>query len=458
MQLYSWRAMRIQDKVSIMRFFLLSTLVYALFLNFLLGAGQAEAQSQNAPERLTSDEVIARSGVPPSAVAAVVNDSVVTTFDVRQRIKLMLISSGGQIPADALPQLQAQALRDLIEERLKLGEAKKFELEVTDAEIDEELAVMAAQSNITPQQLFQSLEQSGISIKSMREQMEVQIGWPTLVQGRFSDRVRVSDDEIEDTLDRMREDASKEQFLVSEICIPVDDPSRAQEFYQGSLQLIDQMRRGVPFAVVAQQFSACTTAAVGGDMGWVRAGELAPEIDEALRALAPGSVTNPIPSEGAFMIMAVRDKREAAVAGEPTFTLAYAAADAGLGNAAAHAALEKVKSADVCGGRALRIDLGEGVGYSLLENVTLDQIGEKFRPFIEDLNREEQSAAIEQDGAFHTAYVCDKDEGLGLPSRAALENRIFGRQLSRIGQQYLRDLERDSMVDVRVRNLSRPNG
>ena len=146
------------------------------------------------------------------------------------------------------------------------------------------------------------------------------------------------------------------------------------------------------------------------------------------------------------------------MAGEPTFTLAYASADRSLGNASAHAALKNIETAEVCLGRGLRIDMGEGVGYSLLENVTLDQIDQRFRPFIEDLDRGEQSAVIEANGAYHAAYVCDKDEGLGLPSRAAIENRIYARQLERIGQQYLRDVERNSMVDIRSNNLTQPNG
>lgn len=437
-----------------MRFFPFSSVACAIF--FIIGAASAQAQTTNGQP--TSDEVIARSGVPASAVAAVVNDAVVTTYDVRQRMKLMLMSSGGRIPPEALPQLQAQALRDLVEEKLKLQETAKFELEVSDREVDNELSMMAAQSNLGADELIGLLEQRGVDINSLKQQLRSQIGWPQLVQGRYRDRIRVSDDEVERTLERMRDDASKEQFLLSEICIPVPNPSQAQQYYQGGLQLIEQMRRGVPFAVVAQQFSACTTAAVGGDMGWVRSGELPPELDTAVKELPVGSVTNPIPSEGAFMILAVRDKREAVVAGEPSFTLAYAAADASLGDVPARAALEKIKTAEICSGGTLRIDLGQGVGYSLLENVTLDQIDERFRPFVEDLSREDQSAVIEADGAYHSVFVCDKDEGLGLPSRDAIENRIYNRQLARISQQYLRDLERDSMVDIREENLQQPNG
>lgn len=424
--------------------YLLFSIIYASLCIPTVSFGQDQS---------AGDAVIERSGIPREAVAAIVNDQVITTFDLRQRMRLMLLSAGGQIPVEALPQLQQRALRDLVEEKLKLQEAAEFELEVSDEELQQELAVVAAQSNLQAEQFINALEADGISPASLQDQIESGIVWPQLVQGRFRDRIRVNDDEVEDTLNRMREDVSLEQFLVSEICIPVADPSQAQQYYQGSLQLIEQMRAGVPFAVVAQQFSACTTAAVGGDVGWVRAGELPQELDTAIRELPAGAVTNPIPSEGAFIIMAVRDKREAVVAGEPTFKLAYAAASEDIGESAARLAFDKLATADACSDRAMRIDLGEGVGVSLLENVTLGEIDERFREFVEDLDRGDTSAVIRADGAFHTAYVCDKDEGLGLPSREALEERIYGRQLSRIGQQYLRDIERRSMVDIRQKEL-----
>lgn len=416
----------------------------------LLSSGASLAQSSGQPAE-SSDEVIARSGVPVESVAAVVNDTVITTYDVRQRMRLMLLSAQGRIPMEALPQLQQQALRDLIEEKLKLQELAKFEVEATDQDIAKEMSMIAAQSNMTVKQLEESLAAQGISINSLKDQIKTGMLWPELVRGRFRDRVRVSDDEVENTLERMREDASLEQYLISEICIPVDDPSQAQQYYEGSLQLIEQMRRGVPFSVVAQQFSACTTAAVGGDLGWVRSGELAPELDSAIRQLDPGSVTNPIPSQGAFMILAVRDKREAVVKGEPTFTLAYAAAPESVGENTARLAFEKLPTADACSGRALRQDLGANVGFTLLENMTLDSIEPDFREWIEDLDRGETSPVIKAGGAYHAAYVCDKDEGLGLPSRDALESRIFSRQLERISQQYLRDIERKSSVDIRLR-------
>ncbi|MGE0409367.1 MAG: peptidylprolyl isomerase [Amphiplicatus sp.] len=426
------------------------TACYAIVSWLFAAAGAGAASS--APGKADGREGLPDSYQgPASAVAAIVDDKVITTYDLQQRIRLMIISSGGQIDPQMLPQVQTQALRDLIEERLKLLEAKKYELEIEDKEVDAELRSMAQQSGATLDELAKSLEASGVSMPTLRQQISANIAWPRLVHGRYKNRIRIDQSEVDDAVERMREDATKEQFLVSEICIPVPNPSQAKTYYDGSLQLIEQMRRGVPFVVVAQQFSACPSAATGGDLGWIHAGELPPEIDNALRALPPGSVTNPIPSEGAFMIMAVRDKRAAVVAGEQSWTLAYASAPVSMGRNEARRALEKLSTADACGGGALRLDMGPNIAVSLIENAKLGDIDPRFHAAVEDLDRGDLSSVVEADGAFHIVYVCDKDEGLGLPSRDAVEERIYGRKLNQIAQQYLRDVERRTMVDVRLK-------
>ncbi|MCA8889557.1 MAG: peptidylprolyl isomerase, partial [Parvularculaceae bacterium] len=284
----------------------------------------------SAPALAQSAPAEDRTGVPESyvgpvsAIAAIVNDNVITTFDVEQRVNLMIMASGGQLNPQILPQLQNKALQDLVQELLKMQEAHEFELAPDEGEVEAEVRSLAAQNGLSFEQLKDELEKNGVSIATLRKQMAANIVWPRLVQGRYGKRVRVRDQEVDSTLERLREEATQEQYLLSEICIPVPSPEQAQAYYDGGMQLIEQMRKGVPFAVVAQQFSACTTAATGGDMGWVRAGELPDEISQAITELPPGSVTNPIPSEGAFMIMAVRDKREAVQQGEKTWTLAYA--------------------------------------------------------------------------------------------------------------------------------------
>ena len=428
-----------------------------------IAASPAARAQQAAAPAAGAESAADRAGIPDSyqgpvsGVAAIVDNQVITTFDVSQRVRLMIASSGGRITDDRVAAIEARAVRDRVEEKLKLLEAEKFDLQPDPGEVNAELQGIAAQSGLTLPQLEQSLAADGISLESLRTQIAAGSVWPQLVQGRYGKRVRVSDEQIEDQMERMREEASSEQFLVSEICIPVPSQDQAETYYQGALQLIEQMRRGVPFAVVAQQFSACTSAAAGGDLGWVRAGELPPELDRAVRELPQGSVTNPIPSEGAFMILAVRDKRQAVVQGEKSYTLAYAGAPLSMGRNAARQALEKLVSANACGGSGRRQDLGPDIGVALVENVKLGDLDERFRDAIDGLDRGDLSPVLEADGALHAAYVCELDEGLGIPSRKSIEDRLFSRQLGKISQQYLRDVERKTMVDIRMKPSAGPS-
>ena len=106
----------------------------------------------------------------------------------------------------------------------------------------------------------------------------------------------------------------------------------------------------------------------------------------------------------------------------------------------------------------MRQDLGPGIGVAVLENARHSDIDERFHDLLDGLDRGQMSGAIEVDGALHAVYMCERDGGLGLPSRDAIEDRLFGRQLERISQQYLRDIERQAMVDIRMKFAAAPNG
>ena len=418
-------------------------------------AGGAAAQSA-APASENREGLPASYRGPASAVAAIVDDTVITTLDVEQRMKMMLISASGRISREMLPQVERQAVRDLVEEQLQLKEAKEYKLTPATGDVDKQLIGMAASSGMTLPQFEAALKAEGVSMQSLRSQVGASIVWPELVAGKFGKRVRVNDDEVNDTLARMREDATQEQFLVSEICLPVPAPDQAQAYYDGAMQLLEQMRKGVPFSVVAQQFSGCPTAASGGDMGWVRAGELPPELDAAIRTLPPGAVTSPIPVDNTFMILALRDKRAAVKQGEKTWTLAYASVPASLGENAARLKFENLEAADVCAGRAQRQDLGPNVGLALIENVTLARIDARFRDTVDALGRSDTSPPVAADDMLHAFYACEVDEGLGIPSRSAVEDRLYQRELEKMSQQYLRDIERKATVDIRIGRAPAP--
>ena len=423
-------------------------MVSAISISSIAAAQSSSTQTTTAqnPSGQTSSTPQIPAG---ETIVALVNDKIITTYDLRQRIRLILLSSGGEIRPDEVPQLEQEALKDLIEERVKGKELEKFEVKTSDKEIDRELVQIANQAGLSLTDLQNALIGQGISIEAWRKQIGTSVGWQNLVQGRFRDRVKINELEVDQTIESIRDDATKVQYLVSELCIPVDDRAQIQAYYQAGLQLIEQLRKGVPFAAAAQQFSGCTSASLGGDIGWVQAGELATELDEALQVLPVGSVTNPIPSEDSLIILALRDKKAPAEPGEISFTLAYASAPLSIGENTARLELQKLATAEICNARAIKLDLGPNVSTALIEGLKISEIKPKFARFIKDLKRGDLSAVIEDGDDLHMVHICEKDEGLGVPPRAAIENRIFGRQLSLLGQRYLREIERRSTIERR---------
>ena len=157
-------------------------------------------------------------------ILATVNDSVITGYDLRQRMLLLIAMTQVQPTPENIPAIQREALSALVDERLQKQELATYEgLEVTDEEVAEEIAAMAQEVGTTPETYLTFLQQGGIRPETLREQLRTQIGWQQLVGGRFQSRARVSRSALEAAIRQMSEAASKKQYLVGEIYLEAAD-------------------------------------------------------------------------------------------------------------------------------------------------------------------------------------------------------------------------------------------
>src|SRR6185312_8450964 len=135
-------------------------------------------------------------------IAVIVNDDVISTYDLRQRALLLIVTSGVPATQENLPQIQQEALRSLVDEHLQLQELKKlekdqkFEIIAKDDEVNEALAGLAKENNATVDQLRRQFSAVGLSLDTLRDQMRVQISWNRMIGGRYGTRVRVGDKQI----------------------------------------------------------------------------------------------------------------------------------------------------------------------------------------------------------------------------------------------------------------------
>ncbi|MBX2834558.1 MAG: peptidylprolyl isomerase [Micavibrio sp.] len=245
------------------------------------------------------------------SIAVVVNDGVISQSDVNERLKLIMISSGMPNTEELKAQLLPQVVNGLIDEKLKLQEAEKYEISVNDSEINSGLAHIAEQNKLSVEQFKGAMKQSGLDVSTLRSQIKAQVAWSKFVQDRLRQQVVITDSDVDVWMDRMKSSKGKNEYLASEIFLPIDENSDEFKARELARSLVADLRGGkASFFKVAQQVSQAAGAANGGDLGWVQQGQLPKELDEVLMKIEAGQITDPIRSVAGYHIMLVRERRQ----------------------------------------------------------------------------------------------------------------------------------------------------
>ena len=423
------------------------------------------AAAQTPAPVLTQTPVSAPSPPPPprqllsGGVAAIVNDDVISTYDLGQRALLLIVTSGVPATRENLPQIQEEALRGLVDEHLELQEMKrlekdqKFSIVADDDEVNEALAGLAKDNNASVDDLKRQFAAVGLDISTLRDQLRVQISWNRMIGGRYGTRVRPGDKQINMMLQRLKAAADQPRFLVSEILIDASRAGGMTEAMNGAQQLITQVQQGAPFAPVARQFSSAPTAANGGDMGWISGAELPPELSAALAQMRPGQISQPIQVNDGVYILQLREKS----AGGASMTVDLKQAAVRL---AADASADDVTTAQktlaafaatqpTCADLETKAAGVQGVVAGDLGKSDVKDLSNEFRTPAEGLPLNKLSDPIRTPVGMHLLMVCDRSETqANLPTKDEVENRLYGQQLSMLSRRYLRDLRNSATIET----------
>jgi peptidyl-prolyl cis-trans isomerase SurA len=396
-------------------------------------------------------------------IAALVNDEVISYFDLDQRMKLV-VSSLGYLPGAAeRQQFAIQVLRSLVDEKLKWQEAKRLEVKVDNKEIVEQLQYIAQRSNGTVDDFQKDLEKRGISVYTLTDQIKVELAWNKLVEGRFGPDAKVSDADIDQILNDARANLGKPQYDVMELVLPVDSPRDDQKVLETARGLIAEMHKGAPFPKLAQQFSQAPSAAGGGSIGWVTQGQLAPVLDQWLQSAHRGSLSpEPLRTVAGYYILAIRDTRNVASGPSTPQTPLYLkrivvplAATASPDRARQLVEEMKAAAARVHGCNTLDEVVKSIPGAKVVDVGTkpLTALEPRDQARVVRLVSGQASEAGERTNeGFDMIVLCGhaEEHALGVPTKEEVSQRLFDQQLSMLSRRYLRDLRRDAVIDNRL--------
>ncbi len=444
---------------------LIAPLAGMLFAGALL-AGSAVAQTpgpdlQQTPDTgaaaLASQPAFQADGDAPAlpqlgeGMLTSVNEDMITSYDLKQRMLLLIVTSGVQVTNDNYAAFQQQALNSLIEEHLQQQEMAHWKVKVTDKEIDDEVNRMARQSNMTGEQLVAELKRVGVEPQTLRDQISAESGWSELVGGRYHQNAQVGKAQVEATLDKLISDGQKPRYQLMEIYL---DPAQAgglDTAQKGAQQLYTQIQAKVaPFQAVAHQFSNAPSAAQGGDEGWVAKGTLDPQIEAALDTMQPGQVSQPITTKDGVYIFLLRQKSDGNA--DMVFRLKQAAVTLPSNADAAQVAAAQSQLASL----RTRVKTCDALDDTKVSGVRITDLGEAqlsllktdYSDALRPLKENQSTQPMRNDQNLNVLYVCDRQlAGDDAVTRDQVQTSLVNDRLAMLGKRYLRELRSGATIE-----------
>lgn len=392
-------------------------------------------------------------------VVARVNDDAITDFELAQRVLFAIRTTGLQETTEIRQRLSTQVLRQMIDERLQIQEARRIGIKASEMEIAQRVAELERQTGLDRGQFRQLVLGYDIPYEIALQQIEAQISWAKIVRRKVRPQVDVVENEIDDALARMQVNIGKTESRVAEIFVGIDRVELVDEAKRSADRIVEQLKRGAPFPAVAQQFSQGATAQSGGELGWVTPGSLDPAVDAAIAKTQPRQYSEPVRSPAGWHIVFVIDRRQFAAARpddarfnlvQMTLALPTNATPEETNRASAEAqtAMGGVRQ---CGDLHIRARSRKGATSGDLNGLRAGDLAGN-REMYEAIPKLQVGQAA---GPFRVAEgmqivaLCSREGGTGLPTRDAISQQILLQKLEAAGRRYMRELRRTATIELK---------
>jgi len=399
-------------------------------------------------------------------IAATVNDEMISVLDLQNRLTLVAAFSGFDNSPETQQRLTPQVIQSLIDERIRMQEAKQLDITAAANEIEAEKADVEQQIRIKPGQLIASLEANGINPTTLLDQLEAKIVWTKIIRGKFSSTVQVSDEEIDEVIEEIKNSKGQPEYLVSEIYLPAETPQEVKDATELASRLIQQVQGGASFSAVARNFSQSTSAQNGGNLGWNQENQLSADVRSYIISLEPDQLSIPAQTADGVYIFQLRDKRiSRGLEGPPqeptkvTLHQLHLAANpqstaTDIETIQTQARKLSATATDCKAFDEVTKQFGSPLSGEL-GTFDIDQISQKMKDLVINLPVGQPSPPQFTGDGVIVLMVCDRQVPVAEPVdietvRNNIRNQLTSERLLLASRRHLRDLRRAAFVDIRL--------
>jgi len=249
-------------------------------------------------------------------IVAVVNNEPILLSEVDALCKYALEQVPATLPLDEAVerkrQIRRETLDSLIDERLMDQQVRELRIEVKDEEVDKYISLIKSENNLTDEQFELALKQEGLSLDEFKKKQRDRIEKQKLMGREIQSKLRVSDKDVEQYYrEHYAQGAGAEKIKASHILFSVPagtSPEQDKTVRARAEKVLAEVRAGKDFAALAKQYSDDPSAAMGGDLGWFRRGDMVAAFEKAAFALKPGQISDLVRTRFGYHIILVTDR------------------------------------------------------------------------------------------------------------------------------------------------------
>lgn len=255
-------------------------------------------------------------------IAVIVDQDVIMQSEIEERLGAVKAQLAAQPNARMPPDdvLYDQVRERLIIESLQLQLADRAGVRISDDELNQALAGIAAQNNMNIEQFRSALERDGMSWAQMREQVRREFAISRVQQGIMRRRIDITEAEVENFLEsELGEAVTADEYRIAHILLELPERPTAddlREVRDQAQSLYKELEQGADFRSLAMQYSASQDALEGGDMGWRKPEQLPTIFSDVVQDMEAGDIATPIKSGRGYHLIKLQAKRGAAAQGQ----------------------------------------------------------------------------------------------------------------------------------------------
>jgi peptidyl-prolyl cis-trans isomerase SurA len=362
-----------------------------------------------------------------------VNDRAVTEYEVQQRALFLRVLRAPGNPED-------EALKALIEDRLRQTEAERLDIKLTEKELTDGLAEFASRANLSTDQFVAELAKAGIAPETFRDFVSAGLLWRQVVRAKFLGQVPISEADVDKALEASARPKAL-RVLASELVIPAPEGQEAAAMAQAQ-ELSDTLSGEAAFAAAVRRYSAAPTAGAGGRLDWLPLSNLPPAIGQKILALAPGEVSDPVAVPGAVVLFLLRDVAEDASAEPVSVSVEWV--ELLVPDDAAEISHIQA-AADDCD--MLQAEAGGQTDRVTLTKAPLGEVPGDVALELAKLDPNETSVALSRGGLRRMLMLCGREAVLDpAPTRDQVREQVINQKLEGLAEGYLEELRSAAII------------